>query len=160
MAEPMDVDFVLKLCHAFSYALSRSLTETMGEAQGVLFKRYVDSLIPLLRSAGVEFQNLTPEGFCKLLRERGVVESAELVSELPGETTFIIKGCVSAPRIHKPLGMEGYTGDLCPLSMVAMAALALDRGYKEGEDPFKYVRFAERLTYFTSKGSKTKFRLV
>lgn len=71
MAEPMDVDFVLKLCHAFSYALSRSLTETMGEAQGVLFKRYVDSLIPLLRSAGVEFQNLTPEGFCKLLRERG-----------------------------------------------------------------------------------------
>ena len=55
--------------------------------------------------------------------------------------------------------MAGYAGDLCPLAVIAMVALAVERGWKPGETLFDYVRFSEKLSYFTEDGTKTKFQI-
>ena len=56
--------------------------------------------------------------------------------------------------------MEGFTSDICPLALVASAVIVAKRGYKSGENVFNVVKFTNELTYFTSIGSRTKFKVV
>jgi len=53
--------------------------------------------------------------------------------------------------------MKGYTGDICPLVIMAMVILALEMGWKPNDKFFDFIKFSKKLSYFTEEESKTVF---
>lgn len=161
MEEPLS--FISKLLHAHLYSISRALTKILGEAQTIIAKEYTKNLCKLLERMGVNPLWLaeSPNRLCELLVKRGMVKQCSF--KFSGKTVeFIVDGCTLAPYVHQPLEVSGFSGDICPLGLIAFSILTLNQGYKldSNENIFNYVQFNEKLSYFTDNGSITRFKLM
>lgn len=154
----LDIPLFTKMVHVHMHALNRALGRVLGSAQSVLINSYAEALVDLAQSAGIDVDSL--EGLSATLAKMRYAKSCTLTALSDDEVEFRIEGCTVAPFTHRPLGMIGETGDLCPEAMLAMVALARAKGWKPGEDVFDYVQFTGRMTDFAEDGSKTTFKIV
>ena len=167
----------LKLFILHSHTMARALTQALGMAQTSLLGNYartltyllgqtrllnlngVDDYVSLLRSSRLvrrcRFEGLTG----------GVSAPSHVISVFrilaSGEVDFVIEGYKLAANIYGAFNLHRrYSGDLDPLAMLGMVALALEKGWKPDRPLFDYVRTTSRLTYFTEDGSRTRFEIL
>jgi len=144
------------LFHIHAYALSKALANVVGSGQAVLAKPYADSFVKLCEAAGFKLGSVSE--FAETLKEMQAVEDLKVKRLEDGTIEVGVEGCTFAPIVHKALNMKGYTGDICPLALMTMIAIAKENGWKPGENLFRYIRFAGKLSYFTENGATTIFR--
>ena len=154
MSSEMDLARVSLLFHIHTYSLSRALSEVLGEGQVVLINNYAKAFLDMTRIAGFKLESM--DAYISSLKDMRFLKGCKLNWPSEQEAEFVVEKCYLASLIHKPLNMAGYTGDLCPLAVIAMVVLAVERGWKPGENLFDYVRFSEKLSYFTEDGTKNK----
>lgn len=150
------MDFAARIFHAYTYAIMRELSSSSKWVQAILIKIYAGRLLDLLGKMGIDFSKMSVEDWFKMLKEKGIVKNAYMRKIGDNLVEIIIEGCTLAPVIHAPLGMEGRTGDICPLSAMTMVLLALKSGWKRSEDINNYAKLTEDLTFFTKSGARTK----
>lgn len=158
MSFKIDLAKISLLFHIYTYSLSRALTKTLGKAQVVLINDFAKTFLNLCSVANLKFKDIN--SYILSLRDIGILEQCRLNRLSKHEVEFIIEKCVLAQLIHKPLNMIGYTGDICPLAMMGMVVLSIERGWKPENNLFSFVKFSGKLTYFTSDGSRTVFQIV
>ena len=167
----------LKLFILHSHTMARVLTQALGMAQTRLLGNYARTLTYLLEQT--KLLNLNGVDDCvSILRNSRLVEHCRFEgltgsvfapthvlqvyrSVASGEVDFVIEGYKLAPRIYSALNLHRrHSGDLDPLAMIGMVALALEKGWKPDRPLFDYVRTTSRLTYFTEDGSRTRFEIL
>jgi hypothetical protein len=124
----------------------------------MLMSHYAESLMRLAKAMGITLWD--PDAYVEELKKMGFVRNCGFQKVSNKEIGFIVEGCKLAPIIHVLLGLEGFTGDLCPLASIAMIIIALNKGWEPGKDFFSYVKFAGKLSYFTEDGTRTIFELL
>ena len=117
LEEGLDIGRLARLLHVHSYSLSRALTEFLGEMQAIATRYYAEHFIEHAKLMGIEIHSM---GDVRAeLIQMGLMKDIilkPLAREREGEVLLVVQGCRLAPLIHRPLGMLGYTGDICPLS--------------------------------------------
>jgi len=137
------------LFHIHAYALSKALANVVGSGQAVLAKPYADSFVKLCEAAGFKLGSVSE--IAETLKEMQAVEDLKVKRLEDRAIEVRVEGCTFAPIVHKALNMKGYTGVICPLALMTMIVIAItkENGWKPGENLFRYVRFAGKLSYFT-----------
>lgn len=157
MASRIDWRRAGQLFYLHMYSMCKALAEVLGMVQGVAMESYARTLLGLGGNMGFSFKSV--EEYISSLRQMGLVGGCRLDRLPGGRAEFIVGRCALAPSIHRALGMEGYSGCLCPLAAIAMVVLAQERGWKPGKRFFDYVKFYRKLSYFTEDGSRTLFEI-
>lgn len=153
-----DVELLAFLLEAHTHAMAVALTRTLGAGQAFLIREYASALQRLLKQAGAGEAPATVREYAELLRRKRLAKAVRVESLPEGKVKFVVEGCALAPTVHPLLGLNGQL--MCPMALVAMVALATERGYAGGDDIFNFVKFDKRLSVFKPDGSETVFRLV
>jgi len=153
----IDIPWIAKLYYIHSYASAKALTEVVGMGQAVLARSYAKAFIDIARTMNLNLDSF--KEFVSELKRMKLLEDCRLRQTVRDEVEVVVEKCTLASMVHEPLGLEGYTGDLCPLALMTMVVLAKERGWTPDKDLFAYIRFTGRLSYFTKDGTITSFQI-
>ena len=113
----------------------------------------------MLNTLGLEINNI--KDYISSLKKAGIVREAVLRRHENNEVEFIVEKCSLAFYTHGYVISKGLSGHvLCPLATTAMLILALEKGWRPGDQFFKYVKFTGELSRFNETGTITRFKLV
>jgi hypothetical protein len=144
--------------HMNGYALSRAITQTIGDAQAVLITDYAKNLMHLSNTLGSQWHDVL--SYMEHLKRVGRAPLMEVAQEGPNLISCDVKVCTVARTIHKSLDIRDFSGDICPIAMMFMVLKAQELGWTPEKNLFDYIKFSGKLSYFTEVGSKTEFEVV
>ncbi len=157
----MDFEFMTNFYHAYSYSLSYALSNLLGPAQATFMYGYAKALTKIFGGGDSDFSKLINdiETYTRILREKRLVRDI-VMEEIGGNRVrLIVKGCALAESTHSTPGLAESKDYLCPIAAMAMVALAKERGFKDEENIFDYIKFSGSLSTLTEEGSVTEFLL-